>query len=53
MNMHANLETLNVQVYCSPAPNVVYFLDKSTFDSIKLKLADFAVLLSLIFALST
>ena len=53
MNMHVDLETLNVQVYCSPAPDVVHFLDKSTFDSIKLKLADFAVLLSLIFALST
>ena len=53
MNMHANLETLNVQVYCNLALDVVHFLDRSTFDSIKLKLANFEVLMYLIFALST
>ena len=53
MNMHVNLETLIVQVYCSLAPDVLHILDRSTFDSIKLKLADFAVLMCLIFTLST
>ena len=51
--MHVNLETLNVQVYCSRALDVLHILDRSTFDSIKLKLADFAVLMCLIFTLST
>ena len=51
--MHVNMERLNVQVYCSLAPDVLHILDRSTFDSIKLKLADFAVLMCLIFTLST
>ena len=51
--MHVNLETLNVQVYCSRALDVLHILDRSIFNSIKLKLVDFAVLMCLIFTLST